>query len=245
MTIAIAALIFIAAVIYSSVGHAGASGYIAVMALFGVAPAVMKPTALCLNILVAAFGTWRLYMAGLVAWRALWPYLLGSLPLAFVGGAIQLPGTSYRIVVGLVLLVASARLLFDPRERTKTPHGPAPAPSLILAPLIGAVIGLLSGLTGTGGGIFLSPILLFMGWAGARQSAGITSPFILVNSIAGLAGNWLSLALLPIELPIYAVSALAGAVLGTQMAIRWFSPALLQRALAVVLAVAGLKLILT
>ena len=245
MSLAIAALIFVAAVIYSSVGHAGASGYIAVMALFGVAPSVMKPTALCLNILVATFGTWRLHTAGWVAWSALWPYLLGSVPLAFVGGAIQLPGTSYRVVVGLVLLIASARLLIDPHERTKTPDGPPPRPSLMVAPIIGAVIGLLSGLTGTGGGIFLSPVLLFMGWAGARQSAGITSPFILVNSIAGLAGNWLSLASVPVELPVYAIAALGGAFLGTQMAIKWFSATLLQRALAVVLIVAGLKLILT
>lgn len=244
-TLPLSALIFLAATIYTAVGHAGASGYIAAMALFGVAPAVMKPTALCLNILVATFGTWRLHKAGWVAGQALLPFLIGSVPLAFLGGAIQLPGTLYRVVVGLVLLFAAFRLLVDPREKTLTPDGAAPRPPFLWAVPIGAVIGLLSGLTGTGGGIFLSPVLLFTGWAGARQSAGITSPFILINSIAGLAGNFLSLAAVPVEIPFYAAAALAGALVGTQLAIRWFSPAALQRALAVVLIVAAGKLILT
>ena len=244
-TLPLSALIFLAATIYTAVGHAGASGYIAAMALFGVAPAVMKPTALCLNILVATFGTWRLHKAGWVAGQALLPFLIGSVPLAFLGGAIQLPGTLDRVVVGLVLLFAAFRLLVDPREKTLTPDGAAPRPPFLWAVPIGAVIGLLSGLTGTGGGIFLSPVLLFTGWAGARQSAGITSPFILINSIAGLAGNFLSLAAVPVEIPFYAAAALAGALVGTQLAIRWFSPAALQRALAVVLIVAAGKLILT
>lgn len=244
-TLPLSALIFLAATIYTAVGHAGASGYIAAMALFGVAPAVMKPTALCLNILVATFGTWRLHKAGWVAGQALLPFLIGSVPLAFLGGAIQLPGTLYRVVVGLVLLFAAFRLLVDPREKTLTPDGAAPRPPFLWAVPIGAVIGLVSGLTGTGGGIFLSPVLLFTGWAGARQSAGITSPFILINSIAGLAGNFLSLAAVPVEIPFYAAAALAGALVGTQLAIRWFSPAALQRALAVVLIVAAGKLILT
>ena len=156
-----------------------------------------------------------------------------------------MPGTLYRVVVGLVLLFAAFRLLVDPREKTLTPDGAAPRPPFLWAVPIGAVIGLLSGLTGTGGGIFLSPVLLFTGWAGARQSAGITSPFILINSIAGLAGNFLSLAAVPVEIPFYAAAALAGALVGTQLAIRWFSPAALQRALAVVLIVAAGKLILT
>ena len=244
-TLPLSALIFLAATIYTSVGHAGASGYIAAMALFGVAPAVMKPTALCLNILVAAFSTWRLYTAGWVNARALWPFLIGSVPLAFAGGAIQLPGSLYKLVVGLVLLFAAVRLMVDPRKTATTANAPEPAPPLIAAIAIGAGIGLLAGLTGTGGGIFLSPVLLFAGWAGARQTAGMTAPFILINSIAGLAGNYLSLSAVSVEIPIYAAAALAGAVLGTQMAIHWFSPATLQRVLAAGLVVAAGKLILT
>ena len=159
------------------------------------------------------------------------------------GVAIQLPGSLYKVVVGLVLLFAAFRLMVDPRKTTTTAN--APAPPLIAAIAIGAGIGLLAGLTGTGGGIFLSPILLFAGWAGARQSAGMTTPFILINSVAGLAGNYLSLSAVSVEIPIYAAAALAGAVLGTQMAIYWFSPATLQRVLAAGLVVAAGKLILT
>lgn len=244
-SLSIAALMFLAALLYSSVGHAGASGYIAIMAMFGVAPAVMKPTALCLNILVAAFGTWRLWRAGLIAPRAVWPYLIGSVPMAFLGGAVQLPASHYKTVVGVVLLIAAARIFVTPRERTANPDGQPEAPPMLWALPIGLVIGFLSGLTGTGGGIFLSPIVLFLGWAGTRQSAGISAPFILANSIAGLAGNWLSLAAVPVELPLYAVGALGGALIGAQMVIKWFSPATLQRVLALVLVIAGLKLTFT
>ncbi len=244
-TLPLSGLIFLAATIYTAVGHAGASGYIAAMALFGVTPSVMKPTALCLNVLVAAFATWRLHRAGWITWRALVPFVIGSMPLAVAGGAIQLPGAAYKMLVGLVLLFAGLRLLIDPREKTATPRGPAPSPPMGLAIGTGAAIGLLSGLTGTGGGIFLSPVLLLMGWAGARQSAGITSPFILLNSLAGLAGNFVSLRSVPVEISAYAVAALAGALLGTQLAIRWLSPAALQRVLAGVLVIAAVKLMLT
>ena len=241
----LAALILLAAVIYTSVGHAGASGYIAAMALFGVAPAVMKPTALVLNILVASFGTWRLHRARLISTRALVPFIIGSLPFAFLGGAVQLPGGTYRLIVGMVLLGAAIPFLLAPRERVAHPEGPAPVPPVVPAILIGAAIGFLSGLTGTGGGIFLSPILLYMAWAGTRQSSGLTAPFILINSMAGLAGNAYSLAYLPPALPMFAVAALIGALIGTQLGIRWLSPRTIQRVLACVLIIAGGKLILT
>lgn len=242
----LALLIFLAAALYSTVGHAGASGYIAAMAFVGVAPDEMKPTALTLNILVASIGTYRLWHAGLINPRALLPLVAVSIPMAFLGGAVQLPVTAYRIAVGAVLLFAGARLLLDPREKAVARHGSGdvriPLPAAIGA---GALIGLLSGLTGTGGGIFLSPLLLLLGWAGARQTAGMAAPFILLNSIAGLAGNIVSLQWLPPELPIYAAVALAGALLGTQLVIRWLPVRLLQYLLAAVLLVAGGKLILT
>jgi uncharacterized membrane protein YfcA len=239
-------LIFVAATIYTSVGHAGASGYLAAMALVGVPPVVMKPTALTLNILVATLATFRLQRAGLVNWRALLPLLAGSVPLAFIGGAIQLPGRAYRILIGLVLLAAAAKLLFQPRQ---TPgRGTAAAPERIpLLPALatGMLVGALSGLTGTGGGIFLSPLLLFFGWAGARQATGLTAPFILMNSMAGLAGNVMSLRSLPAEMPWFMVAAVLGTAVGTQLGIRWFSIVALQRMLAVVVLVAGGKFLLT
>jgi uncharacterized membrane protein YfcA len=238
------ALIFGAAAIYSSVGHAGASGYIAAMALFGVAPAVMKPTALILNILVAGFASFRLYRARMVNLRALLPFILTSVPMAFLGGMIQLPGHWYRLLLGVVLIVAASRLAVRPREPDAAESGTAaPMPPVLPAAATGGAIGALSGLTGTGGGIFLSPLLIFFGWAGARQSAGLTAPFILVNSLAGLAGSSRSVAQVPTLVPYLVIPALLGAALGTQIGIRWLPPLLLQRVLATVLLIAAVKFV--
>ena len=235
----LAACLFVGAVLYTSVGHAGASAYIALMALFGVAPAVMRPTALALNILVASFTSFRYLRAGMFRWRTLWPFLLGAVPLAFVGGAIQLPGAYYRPLVGVVLLLGAARLLW-PAELT-TNQEPRDPP-IWAGVLCGAGIGLLSGLTGTGGGIFLSPLLLFMGWSATKPASGVAIVFILCNSIAGLLGNIAIVKALPPDLPIYAAAVLLGAILGTTLGIRWSTPMIL-KALGVVLIVAGLKLI--
>lgn len=235
-------LIFLVALLYSSVGHGGASGYIAAMALFGIAPAVMRPTALVLNVLVASMGTYRLHRAGLVNWQALFRLAAASIPLAFIGGMIQLPGDWYRTLVGLVLAAAAIRLFIDPREAR--PLQPAVTPPLLPALVTGGGIGLLSGLTGVGGGIFLSPFLVLFGWAGARQTSGITAPFILVNSLAGLAGNIVAVRSLPPELVYFAAAALLGALIGTQLAIRWLSPQVLLRVLAAVLIIAAVKFVL-
>ena len=237
----LAGLIGLAALLYSSVGHGGASGYIAAMALFDIAPAVMRPTALVLNVLVASLGTYRLHRAGLVNWTALARLSAASIPLAFIGGTIHLPGDWYRILVGVVLLGAAVRLFIDPREAR--PAKPAVTPPWIPALITGGGIGILSGLTGVGGGIFLSPFLVLFGWAGARQTSGITAPFILVNSIAGLAGNIVSMRSLPAELPYLAAAAAIGALLGTQLGIHWLSPKVLVRLLAAVLVVAGVKFV--
>lgn len=237
----LATLIFIATVIYTAAGQAGASSYIAAMALFGVTPDVMKPTALTLNIAVAALSTMRLQQAGLVAWRWLVPLLAGSIPLAFVGGAIDLPDLAYRLLVGVVLLTAAGKLLFDARKTTDAAVNALQPPPLLQALLVGAAIGLLSGLTGTGGGIFLAPLVLFLGWATPRQTLGVTAPFILLNSTAGLLGNIASVRSLPEHLPALLAAALAGALLGTQLGIRWLSAKAIQRILGLVLIVASIK----
>src|SRR5215207_4575241 len=212
---------FFGAALYTSVGHAGASAYIALMALFGMAPAVMRPTALALNVLVASFTTFRYLRAGMFRWRTVWPFLLGAVPLAVAGGAIQLPGAYYRPIVGVVLLIGAARLLWptdlksnlEPRD-----------PPIWAGVLCGAGIGFLSGLTGTGGGIFLSPLLLFMGWSATKPASGVAIVFILCNSIAGLAGNLAIVKALPPDLPIYAGAVLLGAIVGTTLGIRFSSP---------------------
>lgn len=229
----------LAAALYSSVGHAGASAYIALMALFGVPAAVMRPTALALNVLVASLASWRYVLAGQFRWRVLWPFLLGATPMAFVGGGIHLPGEFYRPLVGVVLWIAAARLLWPKELRTETDWRDPPIWAGIAA---GAAIGLLSGLTGTGGGIFLSPILLFMAWSPVRQSAGVAAVFVLVNSLAGLAGNVASLGALPPQLPLYAGAALLGGLAGTSLGVRLQSP-WLNRALGLVLVIAGAKLV--
>ena len=210
------------------------------MALFNTAPAVMRPTALVLNVLVASFASWRYIRAGFFDWRSLWPVLIGAIPMAFLGGWIQLPGAYYRPLVGMVLLFAAARLIFAPVAPAARPTRPMP---VALGVPSGILIGFLAGLTGTGGGIFLSPLLLFAGWATPRAASGIAAAFILCNSIAGLAGNFAAVRALPPDLPYLAGAALAGAVVGTTLGISRFANATILKALGLVLLIAGLKMI--
>lgn len=233
------ALVFLAAaVLYSAVGQAGASGYIAVMAFFGLTPEVMKPTALVLNILVATIATFSYWRAGCFSWRVLWPFAAGAIPLAALGGAVVLPGHLFRPIVGAILLVAAGRLLSSPPKREEASAGVPVAPAIGA----GACIGFLSGITGTGGGIFLSPLLLFLGWANTRQTAGVSSAFILLNSVAGLAGHLASVRDLPAALPLWLAAAAIGAVAGTRLGSRRLAPATLRRLLGLVLIVAALRL---
>jgi hypothetical protein len=234
----LAACMFLGAVLYTSVGHAGASSYLALMALFGLPPAVMRPTALVLNILAASLTSVRYTRAGLFRWRVLWPFLLGAAPFAVFGGSLQVPGDVYRPLVGAVLWLSAARLLW-PKE-IKAALDPRDPPVWAAIP-IGAGIGLLSGLTGTGGGIFLSPILLFLGWSSPKVASGVAAVFILCNSAAGLSGNYASVQDLPDTLPLFAASVLAGAVVGTTLGIR-LNATLVLKALGLVLIVAGFKL---
>lgn len=240
---ALALLILAAAMLYSSVGHGGASGYLAAMALFGVAPAVMKPTALTLNILVGTIATVKFYRAGCFSWRLLLPFAAASVPFAFIGGYVTLPGHWYKTVVGVILLFAAYRL-FRAARKAMTQAEVKVIP-LWAALLSGAVIGLLSGLTGTGGGIFLSPLVLLMGWAETRQAAGLSAAFILVNSIAGLLGNISSVGMLPGSILVFAPAAIIGGYIGAEYGSKRIAGANLRRLLAVVLIIAGLKLIFT
>ena len=239
----LATLFFIVAILYSSVGHAGASGYLAAMALLSIAPEVMRPTALVLNIVVAAFTTWRFREARHFNGKALAPFLAGSVPCAFIGGMLMLPAMTYQAAVGAVLLVSAAYLVWRAFSHIST-RGEIPVVAPVVpAILIGAAIGLLSGLTGTGGGIFLSPLILLLGWAGPKATAGISAPFIMINSMAGLMGGSLVAHDLPEALPLLAGSALLGALIGTWLGIRKLSTRALLITLAVVMALAAIKLI--
>jgi uncharacterized membrane protein YfcA len=184
-------------------------------------------------------ASWRYYSAGYFHWRVLWPFAAGALPFAFIGGTVQLPGAYYRPIVGAVLLVSALRFLWP---RPIRPADDLRVPPIWLAVLLGALIGFLSGLTGTGGGIFLSPLLLLVGWADMRTTSGVAAMFILGNSIAGLLGNVAVVRLLPPELPLYAVAVIAGGFAGTAFGTR-LDVRLIQRALGLVLLVAGFKLI--
>jgi uncharacterized protein len=226
-----------AAILYSSVGHAGASGYLAAMAFLNVATPTMRPTALVLNLLVASIASIRFGRAGFFSWPLFWPFALGSVPFAYIGGAITLPGHWYRTLVGLALWAAAVRLWFDLKLAAK--HNPP----RMAAVLCGAGIGLLAGLTGTGGGIFLSPLLLFMGWAETRETGGVSAAFILANSAAGLAGNPASLSHLPDQLPLWAGAVVIGGFIGSELGSRRIGTPTFRRLLGVVLVVAGAKLV--
>ena len=234
------ALIAVAAMLYSSVGHGGASGYLAAMALFGVSASLMKPAALTMNIVVAGLVFARLWRAGFFNARLFWPFALGSIPLAFLGGAIQLHERAYQYLVAVALLVAAWRLLLANHEPPTRE-----APHLGVALPVGAGLGFVSGLTGVGGGIFLSPLLLFLRWANMRTTAAISAAFILVNSIAGLAGLLSVGVTLPRGLPWMMLAALGGALVGSELAVRRLAPVRLRQLLGVVLVIAAIKMFVT
>jgi hypothetical protein len=240
----LATAFFFLAALYSSVGHAGASGYLATMALLGVAPATMRPTALALNLVVATLATYRFWRAGWTPWNQLLPFAIASVPLAYMGGRIQVPVAGYRALVGSVLLCSAAVLIWRALgSELKLAERPLQIP-LVAAVGSGAAIGLLSGLTGTGGGIFLSPLLLFAGWAGPRGAAGLAAPFICLNSLAGLIGVQWAASSLPAEMPLLAGVVLAGGWVGTALGLQRLPAGGLLWALAAVLLVAGGKLVL-
>ena len=240
-TLIIAILFFVGAALYASVGHGGASSYLAVMGLFSLAPDVMKPTALALNILVAGVATFKFYRAGLFRWGLFWPFAIASIPAAFVGGAVMLPARWYKIVVGVVLVYAAVWMFRSAmRPISKETH----PPPLWAALVAGLAIGFLSGLTGVGGGIFLSPLLLRMGWAETRATSGVAAPFILVNSIAGLLGHIASVSQLPPSVPVWGAAALIGGWIGASYGSKRAPVPVLRQLLSLVLVVAGAKLIL-
>jgi uncharacterized protein len=228
------------AFLYSSVGHAGASGYIATMTLFGIAPTIVRPTALVLNILVASIGAFQFWRAGYFSWKLFWPFALLSIPAAYVGGYLQPSASVLRILIGVVLLFSAARLLF----RRGDPPQTFP-PSRPTAISVGAGLGFLAGLTGTGGGIFLTPLLLFCRWAHIRQAAAVSALFIWVNSVAGLVGYFTKVHSVPSLGLILAAAAIIGGMIGSHLGSRRFAVRVISLFLATVLLIAGTKLIFT
>jgi uncharacterized membrane protein YfcA len=246
MTLLVLAALGLVAFLYASVGHAGASGYLAVLALAGFSGSVIKPIALILNVAVASVGTWQFIRAGYLRWRTFWPLVVLSVPAAYLGGSLMLPTLWFNRLVGLVLVISSIRLLRDPHDAQSLRE-----PNISVLLLTGGGLGLLAGLTGTGGGVFLTPLLLFRRWCTTKQAAACSVMFILLNSLAGLAGyviargGLLAGALDPL-VPMMALSVpvvFAAGALGARFGSHHWPGTLLRRLLAIVLLLAATKLL--
>jgi uncharacterized membrane protein YfcA len=241
----LAALFFLIATLYSSVGHAGASGYLAAMALLGFAPEQMRPTALALNILVGGIGLYRYHKAGLVPWQKVLPFVLASIPCAYFSAQWKIPKETYSILLAGLLLVAalgswrSGVIIERIGESVQSKHIP-----IFTALLIGAAIGCLSGMTGTGGAIFLTPLLLYYSWSHTREASGISVAFVWLNSTAAIIGLMQSNQTLPEALPWWLLVVALGAILGTQLGIQHWPTHRLRKGLAIVLLIAAGKLLL-
>ncbi len=228
------------AILYSCVGHGGASGYIAILALFSLAPAAFKPTALVLNILVSAIATFYFARAGHFSWSLFWPFAATSIPFSFIGGYLSLPPHVYKPLVGIVLLASAYRLI----SRKEHEDAAVQPPPVSLSLVVGAALGFLSGLTGVGGGIFLSPLLLLLKWSRAKEVSAVAALFILVNSTAGLFGHISSLQAIPNFVPILAAAALSGGITGSFFGSCRLPVSGIVKTLSAVLIIAGFKLLL-
>jgi uncharacterized membrane protein YfcA len=238
---AIAALMAVAAALYSSVGHGGASAYLAIMALFSVAPETMRPTALALNLVVAGLGAARYGLSGQTNWKLLFAFAVTAMPAAYLGGGIQLPPEYYKPLVGALLVAAAVRLFWSPKQLA---YRAVSTPRLLVTLPAGAALGFLAGLTGTGGGIFLSPLIILFAWETPRHTSGVAAGFIFLNSIAGLLGNLSAVRAVPAEMPWLMGAVALGALLGTWLGVEKLPRERLLQALGLVLVLAGAKLIL-
>lgn len=232
-------LLAVVAFLYASVGHGGASGYLAIMAIFSFSISVMKPSALLLNLFVSGISFIFYYKKDFFKPKLFYPFAITSVPAAFIGGMIPLENSFYKLLLGVVLVLAALRLLgfFNKNEKEITKI------NIPLAMAIGFGIGLLSGMLGIGGGVILSPILLLLGWASIKQTAAISSLFIFVNSFAGLSGYFFSGKSFPIESFYFVPIAILGGILGAYFGSGHFSNKVLKLVLATVILMASVKLI--
>ena len=234
-------LLFVVAFLYASVGHGGASGYLALMALFSITPEVMKPTALLLNLFVSLTSFIQFYRGGHFRWNVFWPFALASVPLAYVGGLVVVDGHIYKKILGILLLVPIVRFFFfgntkvDEQNKNNVP----------LSLLIGGLIGFLSGLIGIGGGILLSPVLLLLKWTDQKQTAAISALFIFVNSLSGLAGQLTKGIHFTADMYTFVVIAFIGGLCGAYFGALKFRQTILKNVLATVLLLAVYKLLFT
>ena len=225
--------------LYATVGQAGGTAFLALMA-FGSFPShEMRPTALALNVVAATYATWAFNRNGVVDWPKLWPLLISSMPTALVGAFVVLDEHVYKTTTGVALLLAGAAMILRPGSASdldrETP--------LWGASTVGAMVGLVSGLTGVGGGVFLAPVLIGMHWASPKQTAALSAPFILANSAVGLVGVLFAGQSPSPQFGLYALATLLGAVVGTAIGLRWLGQSATRFILATILLTAGLQLI--
>jgi uncharacterized membrane protein YfcA len=225
--------------LYATVGQAGGTAFLALMAFASFPSSEMRPTALLLNVVAATYSTWIFNRGSLVDWAKLKPLLIASLPTALAGGFIVLDEHIYKIVTGLVLLSAATILVFR-RSHEGEPDRKTPLWGAITT---GAMVGFVSGLTGVGGGVFLAPILIALHWASPKQTAALSAPFILANSAVGLAGAMLTHQTPSSQTWVYAIAALTGAAIGTTLGMRWLSQSVTRCVFAIILGTAGLQLL--
>ena len=235
-------LFLIIATLYSSVGHAGASGYLAVMALLSFAPETIKPTSLVLNIVVASIASVKFIRSGYFDRKIFMAFILTSIPLAFFGGYITIGPKYFKLMAGIFLII-SALLLIVKTYIKPTQATPCPMP-VAYGLTIGSIIGLVSGLIGVGGGIFLSPILIIANWTTVRNASGIAALFILCNSIAGLAGHLTALPTLDANIGYWIVAVVIGGLAGSYLGTIKFNNKMIITCLFLVLLSAGLKFVL-
>ncbi len=240
----LAPLFLIVALFYASVGQAGASGYLAVMSLFGMTAASMKVTALALNLVVAGIGTFQFWRRGLFSLRTFYPFALLGIPFSLLGGATQLPAAFYNPIVGLILILSAAQMFRSAWKREAPRSGPMSPPPFLPALITGGVIGLVSGLTGTGGGLFLAPIILAMRWVDLRHAAAVTAGYNLLNSGAALVGAYSLLEFMPSALPIWMIAVAIGGYIGAAIGARYLSETALRSMLGLILVVSGVRLAL-
>lgn len=234
-------LLFVVAFLYAAVGHGGASGYLALMALFNVSPVLMRPSALILNIFVSLMAFYQYFRKGNFNWQLFLTLVVVSMPAAFLGGMVMLDPTIYKRILGIILLLPIIRFAgFWPQQEEKKKKA-----ELWLTLFIGASIGFLSGLIGIGGGIILTPVLLLLAWANMKEAAGISALFITLNSIAGLLGNLTAGMELGVDIFWMVATALAGGTIGSYLGASYFSGTFLKRLLALVLVIACFKLLFT
>jgi len=232
-------LIAIVAFLYASVGHGGASGYLALMFLFGISPTLMKPSALILNIFVSSISFYMYYRHGYFKWRILLPFILLSIPLSFIGARIHIDEHIYKIILGICLIIATLRLLgvfgkFNFDNLREVPFIPAM--------LIGGVLGFVSGMIGIGGGILLSPVLLLFRWANLKEAAAVSAAFIFVNSVAGIIGASTTGQVFSPDIISWVAAGVVGGTIGAYYGSRIFNYSVLRYILSVVLIFASYKL---